>query len=890
MSREGQRLRVLLVEDSESDAELLIEALRRGGYDPDWERVQTEDELRRILQRREWDIVFCDFSLPGFDAMGALRTLRETGSDLPVIVVSGKVSEEFAVEALKTGASDFLLKHNLTRLIPAVKRELREAESRLARRLSEAKRRHAEDALRLSEERYRVLFERNPIPMWVYDRRTYRFLQVNDAAAEHYGYAREEFWSMTVLDLRPQEDVLAFLASAVERRNDGPMSREIVRHRKKDGTTIFAELVTQPITYSGVKARIAQALDITERKRGEEELLRIKAAVEFAGDTIAVYDGAGRTIYLNRAHVDLFGYTAEQLNALGGPNALFLNRGVAEQVGSKVQSSGAWTGEALFRTNSGRVVELFLRANSVKNTQGEVTAYIGVGSDLGQMKRAEQTIAEQAALLDQAQDAIAVHDLRGSVTYWNKGAERIYGWAAAEVLGKHVQELVAYEPALYEEAMGRMLREGAWNGDSRLRTKSGAEVLVASRWTLVRDQFGDPKSVLVIETDITEAKKTEAQFLRAQRMESIGTLASGIAHDLNNVLGPIIMAVDLFKLKMSDPGDLDLLETVEISARRGADMVKQVLSFARGLDGRRLLLEPGRLLKEVQKIARETFPKSITVKAVAEPGTWNLYGDPTQLHQVLLNLAVNARDAMPNGGELRLTARNVHVDAQFATMVPEACAGDFVVLEVTDDGEGMPPEVIAKIFDPFFTTKDVGKGTGLGLSTTLAIVRAHGGFVTVESTPGQGTAFKIHLPAEVDGGPVPDRATTEELPRGNGEWVLVIDDEASVRSITSQTLEAFGYRVRTAPDGAAGIAEYAQHSAEIALVLTDMMMPVMDGMATIRALMVLNPDVKIIAASGFSAKGSEADAVKLGVLAFLSKPYTAATLLQTLRDLLRPPV
>jgi signal transduction histidine kinase/CheY-like chemotaxis protein len=431
-----------------------------------------------------------------------------------------------------------------------------------------------------------------------------------------------------------------------------------------------------------------------------------------------------------------------------------------------------------------------------------------------------------------------------------------------------------------------LLRDGAWSGELASQTKGGQEVLVEGRWTLVRDEFGDPRSVLSINTDVTDKKKLEGQFLRAQRMESIGTLAGGIAHDLNNVLGPIIMAVDLFRLKMTDPRDLELLETVSVSAHRGVEMVKQVLSFARGIEGQRALIRPAQLLKEIQRIVRDTFPKSITVHVAVPDETWHLLGDPTQLHQVLLNLCVNARDAMPQGGKLQLSASNVEIDPQFAAMHSDAEPGSYVALEVVDNGVGIEPDIEGKIFEPFFTTKAVGAGTGLGLSTTLAITRSHGGFITVESALGKGTKFRVYLPADI----MTDEASGDEihgdLPKGNGECVLIIDDEASVRSITSQTLEAFGYRVMLAADGAEGVATYAQHVRDIAVVLTDMMMPVMDGAATIRALTRLNPAVKIIAASGLTSKAAEAEAAGDGVAVFLPKPYTASALLTALREIL----
>ncbi|MDF3056626.1 MAG: sensory box protein [Rariglobus sp.] len=502
-------------------------------------------------------------------------------------------------------------------------------------------------------------------------------------------------------------------------------------------------------------------------------------------------------------------------------------------------------------------------------------------------QQVDSRVREQAALLDKAQDAILVRDLDHHITFWNKSAERLYGWTAEEALGRSIAKLLYEEPDAFHEATRQVVAKGEWIGELHQINKQRNRLVVECRWTLVRDDAGTPRAVLAINTDITDKKKLEHQFLRAQRMESIGTLAGGIAHDLNNVLSPVIMAIDLLMMDERDPKKRSLLETVEANARRGADMVGQVLSFARGMEGRRVEVQLRHVIHDVEKISQDTFPKNIQIVTTLDHSLWPLVGDPTQLHQVLLNLCVNARDAMPEGGRLAITAENVHLDAHYAAMNIEAKAGPHVVIEVEDTGTGIPHAIIEKIFDPFFTTKEVGKGTGLGLSTSIAIIKGHEGFIRVYSEPGKGTRFRVYLPAKPTAENPAAIAESTDRPRGRGELVLVVDDEVAIRDITKQTLEAFGYQVLLAADGAEAVALYAAHRDRVAVVLTDMMMPVMDGPAAIQALIKINPAIRIIAASGITANSSVAKAVGFGVKHFLAKPYTAGTLVKALREVLQ---
>ena len=420
-----------------------------------------------------------------------------------------------------------------------------------------------------------------------------------------------------------------------------------------------------------------------------------------------------------------------------------------------------------------------------------------------------------------------------------------------------------------------------------------AKVGQSDRWVILRKPF-DNVEVLQLASALTEKWRLlqhsksrlndlEARFLRAQRMESIGTLASGVAHDLNNILAPIVMGVAILRANHQSEEDKELLDLLEGNTQRGIAIIKQLLTFARGAQGERVPVVPKHLIHEILGIARETFPKSIRVTGQIDGDLRMVSGDPTQIHQVLMNLCVNARDVMPSGGELVLRARNVEIKAPATTTNPEAKPGPYVLVEVSDSGWGIEPEVLPRIFDPFFTTKEPGKGTGLGLSTALGIVKSYGGFLQVESKVGHGTTFQVYLPAihqEKSGESRLD--TPRRVAEGKGQLILIVDDEASIRETTANTLQRHGYEVITAADGANGLIQFFEHQDRIRLVLTDLLMPVMDGRALILALRQTRPRLPIIVHSGM-AEGTQIDDLRTqGIAAFLDKPYPTKALLEAM--------
>lgn len=663
-------------------------------------------------------------------------------------------------------------------------------------------RKRSDDAIRESEERYRLLFEHSPIPIWL-----------------------EDF-------------------SEVKREFDRLRSAGV----------------------ADLEGYFRSNLDVVRGLASKIRIIDINAAV------LKMHKAASKEQLFSGLHLV---FTEESYPS------------VADEMAWLAAGRLSFDLELSARTLDGETRHAMIRLTVAPGSEETLQCVLVSVLDFTERRRAIERIAEQAALLDQATDAILVYDLEKKITYLNRGAELLYGWKFSETLGRSADQFIHRDSAAFAAAMERTLAKGEWIGANQQMTKDGRHLDIEARWSLVRDGEGRPRSILSINTDVTERRKLEQQFLRAQRMESIGTLAGGIAHDLNNVLAPILMSLELLKLKFKDKEDEELLQTLLGSAQRGAELVRQVLTFARGVEGQRVTVNLVHLMREAEKIIRDTFPKSVDFRFTREGEVWTVTGDPTQLHQVFLNLCVNARDAMPNGGKITASLENAVLDEVYVGMNPDSKVGAYVVMKVIDNGPGIPDRIRERIFEPFFTTKEVGKGTGLGLSTSLAIVKSHGGFINLYSEPGKGATFKVYLPANTSITAAEETAVEKTgLPRGNGETILVVDDEEGIRSVAKRTLERFGYRVLLAVHGAEAIAIYAQRKGDIAVVLTDMAMPVMDGPALIIALKTIDPSIRIIASSGLNANGGIAKALGAGVEHFVPKPYTAEAILRMIAQIL----
>jgi PAS domain S-box-containing protein len=742
---------------------------------PGWDGIETAARMWEVCP--DLQVVICTaYSDYSWDEM----TSRLGSSDRMVILK--KPFDAVEVLQLATAMTEKWRLHEESRqeldrlehLVQERTQVLQKTNASLEREIVERQR--ASEALRASEERYQLLFRSNPLPMWVVDLETLRFVAVNETAVRSYGFSAEEFLGMTIRDIRAL-DAQASIGKHLEAARETQATLFATRHRKKDGTEIDVEVMANTITFTGRKAKLALATDVTARKA------------------------------------------------------------------------------------------------------------------------AEQQIREQALLLDLAHDAISVRDFDGHIKFWNKGAEGLYGWTAAEAVGKTAAQLFCSDALAspLETSEKELLSKGEWNGELHKRTKDGRKVVIDSRWTLLRGENGRPSSVLIIEADITEKKKLETQFLRAQRMEGIGTLATGMAHDLNNILAPILISAGTLRWDLPPEEREEAIRHIESGVKRGAEVIRQVLTFGRGVEGERVALGPVDLQIDAVKMISQTFPKNIAVSHEAQNDIWPIVGDKTQIHQVLLNLCINARDAMPQGGRLSLSVRNVMVDENYPVVLSQGRPGPYVAFDVSDTGCGIPPADLERIFDPFFTTKEFGKGTGLGLSTVLGIVKSHQGLISVDSTLGKGTRFEVLFPVSSEAVRKIIPHNTTPAPRGGGEAILIVDDEVSIVTTSQKMLEKHGYKVLTAGGGQQALDIYKRHREVIQLVVTDIMMPGMDGLGLIRALRVLDPGLKIIASSGLdsglgSTAGSEERSMELrtlGISAFLAKPYSSERLLAMLNRVLR---
>ncbi len=645
--------------------------------------------------------------------------------------------------------------------------------------------------------------------------------------------------------------------------------------------------------------------DITERKKAEAALREkdewFRTVFENASDGVFFLSPSGEIVLVNKSFAALHGYSVAEilkinLKELAAPES---SRFFSERI-HQILAGENLTFEVDHFHKDGHVVPLEVTANMV--TVGGKKYILASHRDITERKRVEAALQASQERLKQIFEAspnitsvfrMEGQDLRR--TWVSPNLERLFGYTVEEALQPHWWSAHVYPEDLARVIAdsGRILarellaREHLVH-EYRFLRRDGSVVWIHDELRLLRGAAGQPHEVVGAWTNITERKELETHLLRTQRLESVGRLASGIAHDLNNILSPILMVPPLLREAIKDPELRNMLDLIETNAQRGSDIIKQLLTFGRGMEGEHVPVQLRALVNEMSGIIRETFHKNIIARRETPPDTWLVNGDATQLHQVLMNLCVNARDAMPEGGTLTLKLENHQFDEAFARTTPGARPGRYVCLSVTDTGQGIAPEHLDKIFDPFFTTKELGKGTGLGLSTVLGIVQSHGGFVQVHSQPGRGTQFKVYLPASETVEGQPASRTRQPTPQGHGELVLMVDDEESVRHVMRQLLECNGYRMIEAVNGSAGIAHYAAHQKEVQVVVTDLIMPVMDGSAFIRALRQRNPQVRVVLMSGHQVKPDLLADLGVSDEARLAKPFSGAMLLQTLQRVLHP--
>ena len=663
-----------------------------------------------------------------------------------------------------------------------------------------------------------------------------------------------------------------------------------------DGRMRIVKVLGRPTTDASgaIVAAHGAIWDVTEataaRERAAMLQQRLDLTLNSLSDGLILLDDEWRLVYANDQAEELIGRPFAEIEGhilwesfpelADTELEVAYQRTAREQVRTTVRTTG--TGSATGR---------FFDVTAYPTATGIALYIRDVTEDeraRHEMVKAQRRIADQAALIDASRDAIIVRALDGVVHYWNSAAETLYGATADEAIGRQLRDLLCFDDVVFEEALAVTLREGYWSDELPCTTRDGRSLIIDYRWQLLRGEDGAPDRIFSVDTDVTAWRREENLRTRAKRMESLGTFAGGIAHDLNNVLTPILMSIQLLESTETDPTRLELLGTMESASKRGADMIRQVLAFARGVEGRRDRVAIDELLVELQRFAADSLPAAIRFTAEVDDDLPDALGDPTQLIQVLMNLVTNARDAMPEGGELRVTASTLLLEDSFSTEAFQAEPGAHIVIEVVDTGHGMTRETTEKIFEPFYTTKSVGKGTGLGLASSLAIVRSHGGTIRVYSEPARGTRFSVILPIASGGdrSAAETRVPTRALPRGRGELILVVDDDPTIRLITARTLETYDYRTLIAEHGRAAIDLIEAPGTSVDLVLTDMMMPVMDGAATTAYLEEHHPGIPVVAASGLTSAGGAARSAGMGVSAFLPKPYTTSLLLTTIRDVL----
>ncbi len=909
-------LRVLLVEDSEDDAALLLHELRRGGYEPQWERVDTAAALTAALQRQEWDVITCDWVMPQLSAPAALRLIQERGVDTPAIIVSGEVGEEVAVTAMKAGAVDYVSKHRLARLVPVVARELREAQVRRARR-------HAEEALRLAQERYALAIRGGYVAVWDWNIETGEFY-VDASLKRALGFTDDEIPN-TIVEWsgRIHPDDVEPARAALSAHFEGEAPAYEIEHRllSKDGSVRWVLVRGTALRdASGRPYRIIGSnIDITDLKRAQEALdaseRKYRTLVETAHDWIWAVDTQGLITFTTRAVKRILGYEPEE--CLGRPFTDFALAG--EKTKHLRAFDGVKAGEGLFdyelelARKDGSLVIVTGNAVPIHDDQGGVIGTTGSAQDVTERRRTEQALrayqerlhlAMQAAHmgawnLDRATNRVSYSEELGPVFGLPPGASHPTYEAFLSAVHPDDRQRVT-------RAVSRALDEGADYGlEFRTVWPDGSIHWLANKGLVVRDAAGAAVGMAGVAMDVTDHKvaeealrESEERLRVAHKLEAVGRLAGGVAHDFNNQLTVIKGSLQLLlgKLPADDPRRADA-QRMQASVDRSAGLIRRLLTFSRREPLQTRSLNLSEVVNEMAPMLRLLLGEQFALRVETAAQLWPIRADRSQVEQVLLNLVANAKDAIAPadvpraGATVMLETANVELDERTLHLYGgPAAPGPYVVLAVGDNGVGMAPEVREHIFEPFFTTKEVGKGTGLGLAAVFGIVRQHGGYIACTTAPGQGTIFRTYFPRDPHAAPAytdPPRANHDHAHQFRAT-VLVVEDEASVRALMIEVLEESGYRVYGAERAQEALAVAERIAGRLDLLVTDVVMPGESGPSLARRLAEGNAALRVLFISGHLA--DTLDLAELAAARFLAKPFGPDELLRTVQEMLKGPL
>ena len=745
-------------------------------------------------------------------------------------------------------------------------------------------------------------------PVGIYILQDGQFIFVSPAFVETSGYQENELIGMNSLSLVFADDREKVRNNAIEMlkgRRSSPYEFRIVT--KNGDIRWIAETVTS-VSYQGKQAVLGNFLDVTKRKLAEEELREAEQEVrlmfESVPDAITISTiEEGRYLYVNEGFSRLTGYSQEEsLGKTVFELGLYVDSRDRERLVKALKEQGRVDGiELRYRMRDGRILYALL-SGKLFRYKGQDCLFT-VTKDITPIKEAEKKIQDSEQryreLFDSVSDLIYTQDLEGRFLSANKTMTTLFGYKPEEFIGRKAPEFMKPElrPLFETEYLARLKKTGHYEGASSYFTKDGRKVYLEYRSNLIRPEKGEPY-ISGVARDITERilaqreiKKLERQILQAQKMEAVGTLAGGIAHDFNNLLQAILGYTQILLMgKDKDDPDVSNLRQIEMAAERARELTQQLLAFSRKVKSELRPVNLNQEVRQVEKLLRRTIPRMIDIEVHLGDELRVINADPAQLEQVMMNLCVNARDAMPEGGRLVIETENVVLDEGYCREHLGAKPGEYVLLTISDTGCGMDKETLEHIFEPFFTTKDKDRGTGLGLAMVYGIVKNHGGYIMCYSEPGEGTTFKIYFPVLGEGAEVhvlEEEEGEEVVLEGEGERILLVDDEGAIRELGKEILERFGYEVLLAGDGEEAVEIYRDRGGEISLVIMDYVMPGMGGRRCLEEILKVDPEAKVIIASGYSINGPTKEALKVGAKAFINKPYDLRQMLKVVKEVLK---